>query len=169
MSATTQRDRATTLAKSNSTKALAEARAIDEPWFRAQALAWVARFTEEDAVAIASEAAKAAREGDDDYKRSAVRAWEICALAERGHAAEARRSLSEAVAVGRRVEPISSRSEALFLLLQAAFRISLAEASGVYEVLKSTCPSEKHWRCKRNMRDGEMMVSGKRQARSFFW
>ena len=70
----------------------------------------------------------AERECQDDYKRSAVRAWEIAALAERDCPTEARESLSEALALGKCIEPISSRSEALALLLQAAFRISRVEA-----------------------------------------
>jgi hypothetical protein len=57
----------------------------------------VARFTDGDPVAIASEAARAAQECGDDYGKSAVRAWEVAALAERGSAAEARRSLSVSV------------------------------------------------------------------------
>jgi hypothetical protein len=157
------------LAKSNSTKALVQARRIDEPWSKAQALAWVARFSDEDSLAIAAEAAKAADVCDDDYKRSAVRAWEISALAERGYTRIARKSLEEALEVGRRVDPKSSRSEALFLLLQAAFRISLQDAERVYEILREVCPVEEHWRCKRAVRDGARMIAGEIKPRSFFW
>jgi len=94
VSATLQRNHASTLAKSNPKKALDQARKVHEPWFRAQALSWVARFTDGDPVAIASEAARAAQECEDDYRKSAVRAWEVAALAERGSTAEARKSLS---------------------------------------------------------------------------
>ena len=169
MSTTLQRNRAGTLSKSNPAKALAEARKIGDPWFRAQALSWVARFTDGDAVAVASEAAKAARECEDDYKKSAVRAWEVAALAERDCKTEARKSLSEALALGKCVEPISSRGEALALLLQAAFRIDLGEAKRVYEILRAACPVEEHWRCKRAVRDGEKMISGELEPRPFFW
>jgi hypothetical protein len=169
MSATAQRDHAITLAKSNPKKALAQARAIDEPWFRAQALSWVARFTDENAIALASEAAKAANECEDDYGKSAVRAWEIAALAERECAREARRSLSEALALAKRVEPMPSRSEALLLLLQAAFSIGSGEAKEVYETLKASCSVEQHWRCKRAVRDGEKIISGACEPRPFFW
>ena len=169
MSATLQRDHASTLAKSNPKKALDLARDISEPWFRAQALSWVARFIDGDPVAVASEAAKAARECEDDYKKSAVRAWEIAALAERDCTAEARKSLSEALALAKCVEPMSSRSEALVLLLQAAFRIGRDEAKRVYETLRSSCPVEEHWRCKRAVRDGGKMISGELEPRQFFW
>lgn len=169
MSATFLRDQVGNLAKRNSKKALAQARAVNEPWFRAQALSWVAKFTDGDPVAIASEAAKAAQQCEDDYKKSAVRAWEIAALAERGCTREARKSLSEAVALGKCVEPISSRSEALHLLLQAAFRISRNEAQGVYEILRASCPVTEHWRCKRAVRDSGRMLSGDLVPRPFFW
>ena len=169
MSATLQRDHASTLAKSNPKKALAQARDLSEPWFRAQALSWVARFIDGDPVAVAAEAAKAARECEDDYKKSAVRAWEIAALAERDCTAEARKSLSEALALAKRVEPMSSRSEALLLLLQAAFRIGRDEAKRVYETLRASCPVQQHWRCKRAMRDSAKMILGELQPRPFFW
>jgi hypothetical protein len=156
-------------AKSDTRKALIMARRITAPWFRAQALAWVARFADGDPSGIAREAAKAAGECDDAYKRSAVRAWEIAALAERECKTEARESLMEAVAVGREVTPMSSRSEALYLLLQAASKIGRKEAKGVYEVLVASCPVEAHWRCKRAVRDGGKIVSGELRAREFFW
>lgn len=157
------------LAKTDPGKALIQARKIQEPWFRAQALAWVTRYNDADPVAIASEVTKAARECENDYQKSAVRAWEIAALAERDFKAEARKSLSEALALAKSVEPISSRSEALLLLLQAAMRIGRNEAMSAFEILKQSCPSDSHWRCKRAVRGGEKMISGEVEARSFFW
>lgn len=106
MGAALQRDQACLLATTNPGKALDKARKIAEPWYRAQALAWVARFAENNAVAIAREAARAAMECDDDYKQSAVRAWEIAALAERGFTVEARKSLSEATTLAKKSSPI---------------------------------------------------------------
>lgn len=168
MSATVQRDRILTLVKSDPKKALEQARAIRDPWFRAQALSWVARFTDTDPCSVACEAAHAAKECDDDFKRTAVRAWEIAALGERGLKREARKSLEEAVTVGKSIEPASSRSEALFLLLQAAFRIDQEAAEKLFEVLKASCSSDEHWRCKRAVRNGERMVAGEMKPRAFF-
>jgi hypothetical protein len=142
---------------------------VDDPWFRAQGLSWVARFTDGDPVAIACEAAKAAQGCEDGYKKSAVRAWEIAALAERGCVREARKSLSDAVALGKCVEPMSSRSESRFFIHKAAFRIGRDEAEEVYEILRSSCPVDEHWRCKHAVRDGAEMLSGKFEPRPFFW
>nr|GFD49131.1 hypothetical protein [Tanacetum cinerariifolium] len=89
MSATTQRDRAVSLAKSYPKEALKQARQVEKPWFRAQALSWVARFAERDVITISVEAAQAAAAGDDKYQQCAVRAWEIAALAERDYLTEA--------------------------------------------------------------------------------
>lgn len=169
MSPTEQRDRVQALAKSRPREALQQARQVGDPWFRAQALSWVARFTEDDVVAIAAEAAKAAAQGSDNYQQSAVRAWEIAALAERNHIQEARKRLHEVLAIARHVEPASSRSEALLLLLQAAAKIAHEDADSVYEVMRQSCQPEEHWRCKRALRDGARMVAGELQARPFFW
>jgi hypothetical protein len=158
-----------TLAKSNPKKALDLARKVNDPWFRAQALSWVARFTDGDPVAVASEAATAARECEDDYKKSAVRAWEIAALGERDFATEARQSLIEALSLAKSVKPISSRSDALFLLLQAAFRIGRDEGYKAYQTLRTSCRADGHWRCKRAVRDGGRMIAGELEPRAFFW
>lgn len=169
MSATSERDRAIGLAKDRPSDALERAREVSEPWFRAQALSWVARFTDGDPVAIASEAALAAGEADDSYQRCAVRAWEIAALAERDHILEARKRLSEILPALKNVGPASSRSEALLLLLQAGAKIANEDAEQVYEIMKASCQPEEHWRCKRALRDGAKIISGALQPRLFFW
>lgn len=166
---TLQRDQASALAKSNPKQALAKAKAVSEPWFRAQALSWVARFTDADPIPLTKLAAKAASECDDDYKRSAVRAWEIAALAERNLAADAKKSLTAAVKLAESVQPVSSRSEALFLLFQAAYTISQESAAMVLGRLDALCPAEDHWRCRRSRRSAHEMMEGNRTPKSYFW
>jgi len=169
LSATLQRDQACALAKSHPRQALAKAKSVGEPWFRAQALSWVARFTDTDPVAVAKLAAKAAAECEDDYKRSAVRAWEVAALAERNLPEPAERALKAAVAVAEKVQPASSRSEALMFLFQAAFALGRRQAEWVRERLDATCPEAEHWRCKRARKEAGQMLDGESQARPFFW
>jgi len=169
MSATTPRDRAISLAKSRPGEALKQARQVDEPWFRAQALAWVARFADNDVITISAEAAKAAAEGGDKYQQCAVRAWEIAALAERDYKSEASKRLREALNIAKNVEPVASRSEALFLLLQASARIAPNDAERVYEMLKNLCGAEGHWRCQRALRNAAKVMAGELQPRPFFW
>ncbi len=169
MSATLQRDQACALAKSHPRQALAKAKSVGEPWFRAQALSWVARFTDSDPVAVAKLAAKAASECEDDYKRSAVRAWEVAALAERNLPEPAERALKAAVAVAEKVQLASSRSEALLSLFQAAFALGRHRAEWVRERLDATCPEAEHWRCKRARKLARQMLDGEAQPRPFFW
>ena len=74
--ATTLRDRAFRLAPIDADAALVVARENPEPWFRAQALAAVARHVAKHrAEAIARESIAAAAQGKDDYQRAAVSAW----------------------------------------------------------------------------------------------
>jgi len=169
MNATKQRDQAVALAKSHPKEALKRARGVSDPWFRSQALSWVARFTDGEVVAIAAEAAKAAAEGNDRYRQTAVRAWEIAALAERNHVVEARKRLSEILSTVKNVEPVASRCGALLLLLQASAKIAHEDAEQVYEVMKASCRPEAHWRCKRAFKNGAKILSGELQPRPFFW
>lgn len=169
MSATSERDRAVALAKCRPQDALIQARKVSEPWFRAQALSWVARFTDGDPVAVAAEAAKAARSGCDSYQKCAVRAWEIAALAERDYDSEARKCLGECIFLVQTIELISSRSEALLLLLQAAVKIASEDANKVHEILMSLHEPEQHWRIKSAQRDGARIIAGELQPRPFFW
>lgn len=169
MSATTQRDHVADLAKRDSRKALEQAQCIPDPWFRSQALAWVARFAEDDPVKIASLAAKAASKCDDEYKRTAARAWEIAALAERKFVAEATTGLRDAVNQSKSVTPLASRAEALVLLLHAALRISDQDAKRVAYELKNSCGQDSHWRCKRAIRDAVELTEGTLKPRPFFW
>jgi hypothetical protein len=169
MSASKQRDQAISLAKAHPDEALKQARQVTEPWFRAQALSWVARFTDANVVAIAEEAAKSAAKGKDKYQQTAVRAWEIAALAERHKLLEARERLYDILQTAKYVEPASSRSEALLLLLQAAAKIAGEDAEKVYEVMKATCQPEAHWRCDRSLRNGAKILAGELQSRPFFW
>jgi hypothetical protein len=169
VSATQQRDQVCALARRDCRKALKKTRVICNPWFRAQALAWVARYTEDDPIKIAKQAAKAANECDDEYKQTAVRAWEIAALAERKLLTEARKVLRMALAQSRSVVPLSSRAEALMLLLQAACRISQSDARGVAEEVTNSCGNDSHWRCKRAIRDAGKLVHRQVAPRQFFW
>lgn len=169
ISATHQRDQVAKLAKLQPAQALTEAQGIKEPWFRAQALAWVARYSPGKAPIIASEAALAACQCEDDFKRVAVRAWEIAALGESGAISEALQALQEAMAASDRIVPIASKAEALMLLLQAAARVDSHSRELVHDALKQACGPDSHWRCKRALRDAERIRNGELQPRVFFW
>jgi hypothetical protein len=99
---------------------------------------------------------------------SDVRSWEVAALAKRDCKSEAKKALDEAMRLARSVHPLSSRSEALYILLQAAFTIGETEARAVYSTLVESCPATAHWRCKRAIRDATKMIDGEIKPREFF-
>lgn len=167
MTPTRYRDQVAQLAKTNPDKGIEIAKKISDPWFQAQAWSHLARHADKP-LPFARKAAKAASQTKDDYQRSAVRAWEIAALAERKLYVQARRSLTEAVELAVSVTPIGSLAESLFLLFQAAFKISIDDAAAVAEVLNRSCDSN-HWRAKRALKESVTMLSGEMPPREFFW
>jgi len=168
-SATMQRDRACDLAKRDPDRALEQALQIRDPCFRAQALSWVARFTNSDPAEIAEQAARAASECDDAFKKTAVLAWVVASQAERNLTPAARSTLQTALQRSKTVSPLSSRSEALLLLLQAAFTISDTDAKAINDELQLACRHDSHWRCKRAVRDARRMITRENKPRPFFW
>ena len=167
MTPTKYRDEVAQLAKTNVLKASEIAKKISNPWFQAQAWSHVTRHADKP-LPVARKAAKAAAQGSDDYQRSAVRAWEIAALAERKLIKQARRSLAEALELAASVNPVSSRAEALLLLVQAAFKISKQDAVEAAEVFRKACSSS-HWRSERASKHIEKMLKGEWPPREFFW
>lgn len=169
MTDTHLRDKVAKLAKTNIKDAYKLTKKISQPWFKAQALAQVVRYSNNsDVVKFAKEARKVANECDDDYKKSSVRAWEIVALAECGFKDEAKKSLYEAVDLASRVEPLSSRSESLFLLFQASCYIDMRVAEKLYERMKSLCLADEHWRAKRAIKHAQEILEDKTNVREFF-
>lgn len=167
MTPTIYRDEVAKLAKTDQTKAVNIAEKIKDPWFQAQAWAYVARHADKPLV-YARKAAISASKGKDDFQRSAVRAWEVAALAERGFKIQASRSLGDAVSLALKVEQVSSRSEAIFLLFQAAFKISDKDTKLVADMFVNSF-SSMHWREVRVRKYIEEMLKGNSQPREFFW
>ena len=153
MNATKQRNAVARQAKTDSRAALKAAREITDPWYRAQALAHVLRYCEDRPTPIANEAADSAACCSDPYKSTAVRAWEIAALAERSERDEADTRLRAVMTRIAEVTPSSSRSEALLLLLHAASRISGDAATTVAAAIVRTSNADSHWRCQRAVVD----------------
>jgi hypothetical protein len=168
MAETNRRDQVFSLAKHDPQRALTLARNIKDPWFRAQALAAVARYSPDRAVKVAAEARRAAQECSDGYKRVAVRAWEIAALAGAGRSTEACRALQAALKDREHIAPVASKAEALILLLYSAASIDTKQRDLVYTALKSACGHDTHWRSKRALRDAKLVCEGKVPPRTFF-
>lgn len=162
------RDRVCRMARTEPVKAENLARKESDPWYRAQALAYVARYSENDTVRIAALAAETARYCKDSYCRSAVRAWEIAALAERGYLDESALALKEALSESQHAMPPSSRAEAQLLLLQASLKIDASVTTKVHDELKRTCENCKFWRCRRALRWAQVTIGTPRLGKKFF-
>ena len=166
---TSQRDQIAQLAKSKNAEAYKKAKDIKDPWFKAQALAHVARYGDDKAIKYSNEAIKTADSCDDEYKKVAVLAWVIAALAETKHLKQASSLLMDALNKSKNITPNSSKSEALILLLQAAFKIDVGTAKNVVKTIESALGNDTHWRCKRAIKDAKQLISGEMKPREFFW
>jgi hypothetical protein len=167
MNPTEYRDETARLAKTDQPKAIETAEKISDPWYQAQAWAYVARYADSPLI-YALKAAESATVTKDNYQRSAVRAWEIVALSERSCHDQARQSLYEAVHLAVTIIEEPSRAEALFLLFQAAFRISKQDAEQVAEIFRNSNLSQ-HWRSERALKRITAMLEGHDWPREFFW
>src|SRR5258708_21240003 len=120
MSATEERDEVAGSAPSSTTKALALAKQISDPWFRCQALAHVARYASTELVSpIAQEALNTALEQEDAYKAVAASAWPVRAVIERNQVELLPLLLKELMKRAPSIYHPVSRLDALFLICQA--------------------------------------------------
>lgn len=158
MSATTERDIAMRVAKTNFKKALSLARNVSESWFRCQALAGVARFApDEQVVQVAEEAVSAALTATDSYQRVAATAWPLRALIERNQERKAAQLLSDLLARSAQIENPVSRSDALFLLWEAFFPVAGQARKSVLGALVKSCTG--HWKADYLLRQVVMIVA----------
>ena len=170
MTDTHLRDKVSKLAQTNIKDAYILTKKIKQPWFKAQALSYVVRYSNNaDVLKVSNEARKTAYECDDNYKKSAVRAWEIVALAECGFKKESTKALNESVELASKIEPLSSRCESLFQLFQASCHLDMKVAEKLYERMQTLCPIEEHWRAKRAIKSANEILEGKTIAREYFW
>ena len=150
MSATNQRDHAIRIAPSDPERALSQAEEIDDPWVSTQALAAVLRYGPEHRIdVVCRRALVRAGECSDAYRRGAALAWLIRALAERGHTSQATTVLDECVRQALQSTPAGSRSEALYLLYQAAYPLGQRIVAPLLRHLSALQESAPHWRASR--------------------
>jgi hypothetical protein len=159
VSDSTLRDHATRLAQTDSTAAEEAAARIGNPWYRAQAYAWVARYAADDQlIRLARESMDSAGSCDDPYQQAAASAWVVRALLERGRRDEALQMLEIGLHAVPRISSPARRSEALFLLYQAAFAASEEIRRSLLFALAETHDGSDHWRVARNFRDALVMA-----------
>ena len=168
MNATLQRERAVQLAPTDPALALSTARAIDDPWFACQALAWVARFApEEEFAKIVNESLRVVRGEVDPYRVVAPSAWPIRAMVERDCIELLPSVIPELLLRAEEIELLVSRSEALFLLFQAVFPAGREHWLPVLDSLRQASTPLISWRQKRNLTDAIMIVRGEDEQLAF--
>jgi hypothetical protein len=161
MIATQQRDTAGRLAPIDPTRALAIARAIEDPWFACQALAWVARFAPDDQfMGIIKESLRVCRAEVDPYRVVAPVAWPIRAIVERNCLEMLPSVIPELLLRAEDIEILASRSEALFLLFQAVFPAGRENWLAVFQALREASTPLMSWRQRRNLCDAILIVCG---------
>ena len=149
-----QRDRACRLAKDDPESAAHDARSIEDPWYRVQALSWAARYSEsERCLALAREALASSESCQDEYQRAASTAWPLRALIEVGHGDVASEEFPKTRKRLGRVTPPSSRAEALKLIFRAAFPLGARARQELAEDLVQLAADDGHWRVQRAARD----------------
>jgi hypothetical protein len=148
-------------------KALLQAEKVSDAWFRCQSLAAVARFAPEgDVVRIANKALDAAMLGKNSYKRVAVAAWPIRALAERGKVQHAQRIIAQLLEEARLIEHPVSKMGALVLLWQAVWPLPAAIKQPVLDTLLVACQAANSWKAGRIMRDVSLIVASEDKAQA---
>jgi len=168
MSATQQRDRAARLAPGDPALALSTARAIHDPWFACQALAWVARFgPEEEFAKTVYESLRVVRDEVDPYRVVAPSAWPIRAIVERDHMELLPSVIPELLLRAEEIELMVSRSEAVFLLFQAVFPAGREHWLPVLDSLRQASTPLISWRQKRNLADAIMIVRSEDEQLAF--
>jgi hypothetical protein len=160
MSATQERERAIQVAKTDFPTALQRARAVSEAWYRAQALAWVARFAPDAGVErVAKEALTAASGGSDACQQVAASAWAVRALAERGRCRKAEEATAKLVRLSDEISNPVSRHDALSLLLHAAWPLDRRIRRTVLDKLLAACQAASSWQSGCTWRDVVLMLA----------
>lgn len=165
MIAADERARAFKAAPLDFDKALVLAEKVSDAWYRCQSLAAVARFAPEGKVIpVANKALKAASLGADAYKRVAVAAWPVRALAERGKFEHANKVLPPVLVDANEVEPPVSKISALELLWEAVWPFSVDAKQLVLDTLLSACQVTNSWRAGRIMNHVALVVATEDKA-----
>jgi len=159
MNPTAARQLCIDLAQNEPQRSLKVARSIDEPWFRCQALASTARYWPGDGYApILEEALAAARSQINLYKLVAVQAWPLRAYLERNNSGPVSAHLTQATGASQGIENRGGRSEALFMLFQAARPYDTDLWRPVFWMLVDAAEPSISWRQGRSVQYAAEMV-----------
>jgi hypothetical protein len=152
------RDAAASAAAAYDGNALARARAVADPWYRAQALAAVAWYARDEWMRIAREAVAAAEACTDAYGRAAVRAWPLRVLIDRGGPAAAAPVFDHALREAAQIAHPVSRVDALALLLHSTAPYDAGMRERAAAALAGAARVSASWKGAWHMRNAALMV-----------
>lgn len=160
MSAIAQRIKVSLSVRVDFDQAYHDARQINDPWFRSQALATVLRYAPVDRIpTLCAEAFSSAQDCKDAYQQVTVSSWIARALIERGEVRRAKPYLTNVLAHVRNTTPSPSEVEALFLLWNAVW-IAPSLRQPTFALLLQACERANTWRAGRAMCDIVGIVAG---------
>ena len=133
--------------------------AIADPWFRSQAIAWIARFAAAAEVTpILKEARESSWVAEDKYKIVGSSAWRMRAMIERGEQQAAADELPDLLKSAADINHPVSRLEALFLLFQSVFEVDNCRRI-VLDALLEACHDAKSWKSGDRLRETAIMLA----------
>ena len=170
MSATQERDRVARIAGSNSASALRIARNIDDPWFRCQALAYVAWNTANHKrfLGLVAESLESGWSIRDANRSVTVIAWPVAALAKRNYSRPD--AMKRSVGILREVitqlteviakEPNpASRADALMLHIHALSPSRRELRKGLLGLLVKECRDATNRKRQRQLEEAAMVIA----------
>ena len=123
---------------------------IKRGWFRCQALALGGAKLDAPSCRAACELAEqAAREGDDEFQRTACLASPITTLLHAGFRDEADALCGRALDAAASIVPASSRATALLELMQAAWPLGSSRRVSIAREIFALANTDTHWRVRR--------------------
>jgi hypothetical protein len=153
------REDAIQLAKRDTSAALDCARSISEPWYRCQALGWVARFAPDEQFQwIVDEALQTAASSDAPYVRVGAAAWPIRALIERSAVESAEKAIKAVLAYAPQIDYLGSRAWALCSVFEAAKAGPDRLWLPVVDAMLDFAHPPLHWRHRRAIRDAVLTI-----------
>lgn len=160
MTPTGQRQLAIDLIARAPEQAASVARSIEDPWFKCQALAHVARYWPDNQYeSFLREAVKTGDSQINWYNRVSVSAWPIRAYLERRNPQPAEMLLRRYTDEARHIENMGGRSEALLTLFQAAKPFDRSLWEPVFHSLVEAVEPVFGWRQVRNIRSAIAMLA----------
>lgn len=160
MSVMSERDQAMSVAKRDPSKALALATKINDPWYRCQALAAVAKYTEDKRgrEAILKDAFEVATQCKEPNRIVTVSAWPLRVLCDQQNVVLVKREVERLLSVIAKESHPTRRGDGKLALIWALHRGPKDVLMTVVERFKETCQQGHGWKRDRNLYEVALLI-----------